>query len=619
MIRCRTAVITLTILLTVALPTIIHINGGGADIDPAPLARVLQDVVQLVLSKRYVEALNMCNTILNLSLPPDIGYVHGNMYRNFIKLIEILNITEDVSTYGLQDRNTLRNAIYQLYSFRIEFFTAYQDYRARLSKYFQDPATSYLILRSLDTSIENLGIFLESRYNKLLNLYLGSRGREIEIEMRHPSQVYGDESLPLFISMKSGELVDYVNLSLTVIYGDVYTKTYSYLASPNIEFQLAIEVPRADDLYRLGIDVAPQLRARIIAIATASSGNATLYGYALSNFTVVYERPRISVSMPGSIHPNTTTITVNISLQTFYSLNISIYLDAISNETLLTSLDLAPGLHVIELYVPNLSLGYHRIIVCSEPRGRYLGYTFSYTFAVVGERIVAVANINPFTVIPMAKLFVEIYVETSEPYTMDVYIDGKLYARYSDLDKQRVYIDINPPFAFLIGKHSILIEVKPKTPVYMPSTVSSSFYVFNMVSFIAITILLAVVLTTPSRAEYVIEVFRMCVRTLTAASRRSAEITTIAVGAIRRAFRESRLVSLYRKLLPIVSVFAEPPREHETLREFYHRIEKILLNPVKILIKRFLDLYEQDLYSNRVVNVIEAEIIVKEIERFKNR
>lgn len=614
-IKCFLAIL---VTLTISTSLTVYLVDGSSTLspDPSPLAKILQEVLEALLEKRYNDALNLCREALNISLPPDLSYTHVKLYKKIEELTIILNKTDTIITIGVQDYKDLRNLVYELSLARLEAENLLNEYLNRLSRYFLEPATKYIISRTLASYVQNLDVKLESMSLQLVQIYLKGHSHGLEIIFNHPQQAYGGEVVQLVVSIRS-EAVDLnnVNLSIFLIYENLYIKSYNFTIPVNEEISLEIGIPSAENLVKLGINPALVSNMKLFVTAMSKVGETLFYSYKLSNITVIYERPPITVFVTSVVRPHDEYIDINISSNAVQNLSMSIYIDKVANETLIKTFTLEPGHHLLKLPLSNVSIGYHRLIFVVPPSGRYVGYSFSYTFVVLGEEVSVVLNLNPLAVVPISNVFVDLYVDSPTNYSVTLYIDGKLSIEYNNLNVSKIRFELKPPFTIFLNRYSVSIEVKPGNSSYMPTYVNGFIYVLNLPSFLITVFLLTVSLSTPSKAGYIVELLKPMRYLLSRTSSKTMESSISVLNLVKMVFKEARLAKLYRRFLIIISKYVEPPRSSETLREFYSRFDKSFSRSTKVLVKRFLDIYELDLYSNISIDVREAENVVKELEK----
>lgn len=119
-------------------------------------------------------------------------------------------------------------------------------------------------------------------------------------------------------------------------------------------------------------------------------------------------------------------------------------------------------------------------------------------------------------------------------------------------------------------------------------------------------------MTSPSSSRYIAISLRTLGSSVIKAISRYGE-ETIVIDIVRPRFRRTKLGNLYRVFITLISRY-RTSKSSETLREFYTRFDKTVVKPIKSFVKKFLDIYEEDLYSNHDLDVSEAEKIIKRLK-----
>lgn len=588
------------------------------EVDPAPLTKMFLDIVDSIVNDKYVDALDLCHEALKIPLPKDVLHIHRKLYETLTKLINLLIQLNDLIANHDLGKPRIYVLIHELSVIRKELDETTNNYINRLSALFKDPTTRYIMTRSLLNSILSLKIKIDVVISRVIELYLGIEGQGITINLNHPPKVYGGEPFYVNITLFSITPIEGVNVTLVIRYGDVLSESKSFSATLNETLSVEITPPRAEDIVNLKLNPDILANAKVFAIAKAVIGNKTLVGCVLSNFTLTYLKPFIRISIPSYAHLGE-DIKINISAMLEEPLNLSIYVNEVSNKSLVKSLSISSGEYFIILSALNLSIGYHRIIFVTQPKGKYLPYSFSYTLPIVLEKAVALINIKPFALVPISKPILELYVDTPTLYNVTVYINNKVVSRYVNLSSPRITVALDTPLTILFQKYNVVVEVQPNDVRYAPTVIESSIYILNIVSFVFITIFLAIALTTPSRIEYVVNLMKF-IGSISKFTNKIKDISTVyTVNIVKHVFRKSKLVEMYRKIITIVSKYVEAPKDFETLREFYSRLYQTFSGYTLMLVKAFLELYEEDLYSAHSIDVDKAIKIVKRIEEIERR
>uniref|UniRef100_A0A7J3JRI1 DUF4129 domain-containing protein n=1 Tax=Ignisphaera aggregans TaxID=334771 RepID=A0A7J3JRI1_9CREN len=587
------------------------------NVDPAPLAKILQDVVEAIVSGNYSEALLLCEKALAISLPKDIIYTHSKLYRNIEQVVNLLIQADDVITSGIGDSSKLYVLLNELHIAKLKLMETIDSYVSKLLPFFKDSNMRRIIVGSLTNYILNLDAKLEATLTKLMQLYLGTYGKEIYIELHHQPVVYGGGTLGIDILSITDLDINYVNLTLVLIYGDMLSQMYQYAIPVGENAKIDITTPSVEDIIAMGLEPAPKINAKLFVIAKAVDGK--VLGYQTSNFQLVYIYPSIRISVPSYIRPGE-EIEVNISADLDYPLNLLIYLNTVSNASLLANLTLSPGERVLALSSRGLPAGYNKLIFLSEPRGKYLAYRFSHNLIIMLEKTVSFINTKPFVIIPFMKPGLEIYVDPPINYNATIYVGDTIAIRYESISNSKIAAEFSLPPTFFFWKYRVLVEIQPNNPSYSPVIVENSIYVLNVATLAIALILIAVITTSPSKMGYIATALILGGSTVKSLISRTKNTSVLHTTVIRYVFRKSRLLNLYKKITAVVSKYIEPPRPSETLREFYCRFSKAFSNSYILpLVKTFLELYEKDLYSSHYIDFVEAMNIVKQIEEVENR
>lgn len=582
-------------------------------IDPAPLFKLLQDTLYSILSSEYGRAEALCREALTLSLPTDIYSMHRKTYTTLMNTIDILTDIETMKSKESINQTKLLDTIYRLEMIRSDLETTITNYINKLSNMFMDQALRYIMTRNTMDIIANLDTRLRATIMDITQLYLRSEyGEELYIHINHPDIVEGGSRYTVNISIVTRALVENINLTLISIYGGIVSREISEIIPVNRLIAIEIVAPSAEELLARGVNPLTIKDAILMVIARASVKNKTIGGYKLANLSIVYKRPNIQFIVPNYVYPDQ-VIDLQIISGADIPLNLSIYLDRISSDTFITNTTIDVGENRLSIKIQNLSIGYHRFIFVTEARGKYIPLVHSSIFAVVKHRVSIIADISEFSIIPLTKPLINLYVDSPTLYSVNIYLDGKLMASYRHIDKPRFSISIDIPPTILFWRYSIYIEVKPEDLNYIPTSVEGYIYIVNLPVTALTVLVLGIALTSPSSSRYIAISLRALGSSVIKAISRYGEETTV-IDIARPRFRRTKLGNLYRVFITSISRYIEPPKSSETLREFYTRFDKTVVKPIKSFVKKFLDIYEEDLYSNHDLDVSEAEKIIKRLK-----
>ena len=578
-------------------------------VDPAPLLMLLRDVIENVLVGKYDEAVALSSMALNVSLPPDLYYIHKKVYRDLINLAMLLKDVDKFVEAGSIDYQNAYRLANELTINKLVIGDDLRQYINKLQSYFIDKQTANAIQKTVMAYVETLLSKVDAATYSVVQLYIAKLSK-VNLVVEHPSTVYGGEKLNATLLLKSTTLSGYANISITLIIGEGAIRRINFSTYASQRINLSIETPTAEELLSQGIASYTNVSVRMLIACSITNGSEALYGFALSNFTILFEYPKISIEMPKTV--NTSHVEVTINVNTVYGLNASIYIDSVSEKTMIQKIFLEPGVNTIELYVGNLSTGRHRLVLVTYPRGRYLGLATGYDFTIPSSKqsILVLVNLNPVMLYPITTPVIEVHTNASTPYTLVMKLNGVEINRLNNVSASniRISFELSPPI--LVAGYSLRIEVEQLYPYSLTEFVEKHVYVLNIVTFATIFIAVLVAVGI-AKARNISIAFEIHIPGMRRRNRKSHKQNR-EVGV---RFRESKLVNLYRKLLEILSNLVDPPRKSETLREFLARVDKTLTGIVKELVRKFIMLYERDLYSLHNVDVRESEDIVKRIEK----
>lgn len=606
----------LCLLMITSMASVIAQNQSRIELDPAPLTRLLQDVLLSIIDEEYDKALALCEIALNVSLPIDIRYTHVRLYKDLTEISSLLKTSKHVFSNASVQGVSL-DIVYRMHIARDKLRESVDEYLNKLSKYFTDPSTRYLMTVSIRRSTESIVLKIDLEIDKLLQMYMrGVYGSSVTVYAKAPEKVYGGEKFYLSLYVDTDiKTSTNASIKITAMFGYAIVKKLELSVPLGVWVDVDIDVPGAEELEAMGISPLSITRAKIYITAVVDANKTVVYGYTLCNTSVVYERPSIKFSMPGNIYLGQ-PILVSIESSALTQINLSAYLDIVSNETLVLSTTISPGLTNITIVLPNISSGYHKLIFITQGVGRYATSAYTYVFAVSRPRPSIVVSISDLAVFPLSKIRVSLYVDTSVPYVVSIYINNRKVAERVYIDSSKVELEIEPPVTLLMWRYSVVTEVKPVDTAYDPSFREGYTYVLNLPALIAIPSILSIVLATPSTSKYVVFSLKFTKSRLERVVHRAEGLSSGVPQAIDSySFRRPRLANLYRKFIHIVSKYVEPPRKSETLREFYNRFELTTIKSmVKHLVKMFLDIYEEDLYSVHSIDEDLARDAVKRLD-----
>ena len=222
--------------------------------------------------------------------------------------------------------------------------------------------------------------------------------------------------------------------------------------------------------------------------------------------------------------------------------------------------------------------------------------------------------IGPPYVIP-----IHIDISKEIPFKVTVFIDSKEVISETVYVLSNKVIKVSLPYLLFTWRHHVEILVEPLNPLYESYKFSTEVYSINIPLMLLASIILGYALST----RIISYGFSLSLQSIVKYFRKSShlveEIAKSSISTLETKFRSffkpAVLTSLYYRFIRVMIRHVSPPRYSETLREYYHRISNVFSSSVGELIRRFIALYEKDLYSKHEVDVGEAENIVHKLER----
>lgn len=578
-------------------------------VDPAPLIRLLQDTLTSIVDGDYSRAVELCSLALNTTLPTNLRHIHEGLYRSILDLVNILNSLE-----RLEWTTPTLDVLYELHIVRDKLRSALTSYTSRLSHYFIDRSTKDKVMRSIEGWIDSFTTEITMMIDRITYIYIQSRGGgELYIHAKHPSQINGGDRYTISILVNSSTPINNASIRLMIIYGDAVGESIDRVVSVNTWIDIELKVPGAEELEAMGVDPLAVSRVKIVMIARAVRENHTLIGYAVSNASIIYRKPTLKFNVPRYIHPNQ-PIAISIEADIDVPLNLTMYIDDMSEKSIVFTTTLAPGVTSLAFNLQNLSTGYHKLIFVTNPRGKYVAYIHTAIFTILRYRAPITMYVEELVITPLNKLEIDLYVNAPINYSITIYIDGGKVIGYSYVDSSTISLQVNPPPTILLWRYRVGVEIQPLNPFYESSYREGYVYVVNLPMLMGATAILVFTLSIPSSTKHIrftIRMVKLVLEGIVGGRRMRVLVDRVA----EQRFRRPRLHQMYRRVLGIISRYVEPPRKSETLREFYRRFEASVLGHIRYLVKMFLDVYEEDVYSNHSVDVGKAEDIVRRLEK----
>ena len=613
--------LVLIVLTMIAHPQYVVVAQKETPLDPAPLLKLLQDTLSLIIGNQYGSASSLCSESLNVSLPSDVSYLHVRLYDKLLKLSKLMEKSGRLVREASAGSPKVKEVIYELYGVKIELEDLISDYVSRLSKYFKDSATRYVMMRYSRKLINELMTKVDNTINNLIKVYLqGSLNitkgkRLLYILISVPDKIDGGKDFIITLTIKALANISEVNTSLTVIFANAIVKGLVTTLPVNESIVITMKAPQAEELMSSGVKLSEELPVKITVVAKGVLGNETIADYVSETSTLTYSRPPCTFSIPSIIYPNQ-SMKIHIISRAEMVLNLTVYIDKLESKYLLLKSLIKPGDNVFIVKLKNLTVGLHKLIFVTEPKGPYLGLTYSATFTVIKSPLTAIVNTQGVIIAPPFTSPLYVYVNIPIPYKLKVYVGNAKVLEHTYTNKSKVTLNLPIPFTLLMWRYEVKVEVQALNPKYGSVVRSLTIYVINLPLLIAAAIASGFAVIASVSSRYVSFSLKSLIHGLRKALIVSGELKEAVkpVEAPIPRFRRPRLLKLYRRFLRIISKYVGLPKRSETLREFYRRLSMRISDRLRKLVGRFLSMYEVDLYSSHEVDVGKAEEVIRRLE-----
>ncbi len=612
------------------------------EIDPVSYLKLLDTILSLILDERYNDATALIKISLNTSIKDvSLSYEHIKLYNTLSRINTLLNmslyleiILSNMSSN--EAKNYIRRLYNELYILKDEIRREIDQYVSRLSRYKHDKASFFIYKYSIDNKLKSLEIKIDNTLEQLEKIYRtieeNIRTGWIDISVEYPEKIYCGDTLdlrlkivPVINGSKRYDRIFRSTLYILVNIGGYVEDMFNETIIIPTNASYTIKLPGAEQLVKRNILIEKagsvySVDLSIIVKASVLAENIVLRGYRVVNMKMYLVKPRIIFSIPSVIYLNR-TFTVDVKAFIDHSLNVSIYADKVSNETLLTNTTIEPGESKITINNHNLSIGYHTIIIVSHPYGKYLSSKWSSALAVTYPSINVVLNI-PKVVIGLTQTFiVEGYLKKKSTYNIIVSIDNRrVYEKTFNTSKFSIVVE--PPFSLkslIVWFRRVDIEIIPYNSSYAISKYSFNILFINPLFIASLILVTGIIYMHPTVSTFISSMFygirSYRIRRLQRRRHEKIIFDRGKEGFLYVKTRSFRLRRYYRLVISLLSDRIGRPRDYETLREYLSRIQNLL--PVKIsrILQDLFLLFELELYSKKRVSLERVKRLYKVLSR----
>ena len=598
-------------------------------VDTAPLMKLLQNTITALLSNEFSRAVNLSEFALNISLPPNINYLHTEAYGRLIKVAELMKSAEEIIHNESANPSRIKVVAYELYALKLGLSNYLNQYVQELSRGLRSGELRNSLTKPTITDIRALNRRVNELIHQLSMKYLQKVStHKLLVGVEAPRKVLGGSEYSLIISAETSEPIKSVNITAEVTYGNVLTQVINITKhSLRRPAELRLKAPTYDELMppktRKGLNFTA---VAYIMVEALTNGGVELINYSVKHFLITYLKPQIRIELPNCVRVND-SLAIMIYSGMNESINATLYLDSTGKGHELWNLTVGPGQNTLAVPAKDLGIGYHRIILVTHAVGPYVGMKYSAPIAIVGNSVQVTVKAPSIISGPPFTARAEVSVNTSARYMVKAFVDGAPYFNKIVVGEPSVTIGLVIPSTILVGKHTLIIEVislKPEAPEFREEL---TIYTTNLPALVIASAVVAGLIATPPiyrgltagpKGLVGLGIGRGGRKPRPSSKVRSSgshggfseesEITS-------EGFRRPKLLSLYRELVSIISKHVSPPKPSETLREFTSRAGGKLVAWVRELVDGFIRLYEEDLYSREgVSDEVEAESMIRRLK-----
>lgn len=630
-----TRLMTITVLLMLmSLPLASTYLSTGLDadnvedtIDPAPLCIMLRDVLMFIISNDYGNARSLINKALSIELPLDILNTHRKLYAMLNDLVNNLEFAQNIingsALYNTSSTKVVKDTYIGIYEIKLDLKDNINEYTRLLRRFFIDPTLRFMLIRDIDTRVFLLNKKLDEVLNELEEIYRNIKSRVgiiwLNISIELPEKVRANTTVEtrIFVAGPLDLTGISINATLISIYGETYYRKKSITLTVNEEAIIPLNIPGVEELIKNNVEITSIGRGvslRVIVKAKAHVNNTMLVGMTVRNSRVALTRPTLRFIVPSYTYVGE-TLRVNVTALIDYPLNVSVYIDKVSPENNLLNVTITPETKVILIPLNNVSAGYHTIIFVSEAKGYYISIRTSSAIAILLRSIDTVIEVPNIVVGPPFTITIKGFIQDRITYDLIVKVDEIVL--YNDtLDNETIYIVSSLPFTPLMWVYTVNVTIIPLAREYGPVSYVFNVHLINVLVPVFLTLSTGLALTLPTTTNYVqLMVTSLFTRIRGRGTSRKIIVSMSKHSGLTITFRKSLLKRLYKKLVSMLSVIVDQPREYETLREYLRRVKERVNKIVFPLIREFIYMFEKDLYSTHRVDTSKASRIIDEIAK----
>ncbi len=588
--------------------------------DPVPLALLLRDTLLSISHGEYSTSKEYIITALNISIEDDIAYIHTRLYNELMELVNVMQGIDLMALNNTANRDDIRRIIYRLYRLRIDLEEYINEYIENLYGLINDQTLKTYVVNETQIAVSRFLESIDDLINELKSIYLHRIANVVyvNVDIIVPEIIMANDTFNLEIKIAGPRGIQTINTSITIIYGDTYYVTlYREVIVNSSEF-IILKPPSIEDLVSNGLLVKEEVPVEIRVEAYGFGYNAVYRGFGISRSKLQFIKPLCEFFIPETIYPDK-SFNVSVFAHIDYPLNSTIYLDKVDLESIIENSTIFPGNNSIEMPALDLNGGLHKLLFKIEGKGYYHEAIYIVPFKINKVPLEASISLPQVIIGPPYTIPIHIDIGKDIPFNVTIFVDNKVITSETVYGLSNKVIKVSLPYQLFTWRHHIEILVEPLDPLHGSYKFSIEVYSINTPLILLASVILGYTLSTHILSYGLSLPLQSITRYFRKGSHLVKEIAKSSISTLETRFKSffkpAVLTRLYYRFIRIIMKYVSPPRDSETLREYYRRISNAFSIGVRELVGRFITLYEKDLYSKHRIDVGEAENIVQKLER----
>ena len=618
--KTLTVYLIIFIVFTILAGGVHSFDSSAIEPDPVPLTLLLRDTLLSISYGEYNVSKEYIIAALNISMEGDIAYLHIRLYNELMELVNVMQGIDLKVLNNTANRDDVRRIIYKLYRLRIDLEEYINEYIDKLYGLISDQSIKAYVINETQIAISRFLEDINGLIDELKSIYLHRIANVVyvDVNVMVPEIIMANDTFNIEVKVIGPRSLQIINTTIIIIYGDTYYITLYRQVIVNSSTSIILKPPTIEDLISRGLLVKEEVPIEIRVEAYGFRYDTIYSGLGISRSKLRYIKPLCEFYIPRNIYSNK-SFTIGILAHIDYPLNLTIYLNKIDIESIIENTTLFPRNNSIEIPALDLGRGLHKLLFKIEGKGYYHNMIYAVPFRINKVQLETSISLPQIIIGPPYVIPIHVDIGKEIPFKVTVFIDNKEIISETVYGLSNKVIKVSLPYLLFTWRHHIEILVEPLNPLYESYKFSTEIYSINIPLMFLASIILGYALSTrivsygfSISLQSIIKYFR----------KRSHLVEEIAKSSIstletkfRSFFKPAVLTSLYYRFIRVMIRHASPPRDSETLREYHHRISNVFSSSVGELIRRFIALYEKDLYSKHEVDVGEAENIVHKLER----